>query len=182
MTWSALSAADKATAVRQSIEIDGLTYSQAATIHGTTRVAIAGVASRARDKGQRMFKPITLKPAKPRSRPNPAVTREKAAKARHQGFNAYVPLDEPIPAIDATPLKPGAWDALPGTTPVSLDDRTGCCWPIGRGSPFLFCNEPRGEHHHWCDQHVKIGTRVVAPGTSERRPPKALKERKGLTS
>lgn len=34
------------------------------------------------------------------------------------------------------------WLPLAGSSPVSLEDVTGCRWPIGHTPPFTFCNQP----------------------------------------
>jgi hypothetical protein len=73
-------------------------------------------------------------------------TRDKIREARErQDDGALVP--------DSRLLSSPVWQPLPGTTPVSLEHRTGCAWPVTRASPHLFCNEPkvRGsycQHHH----------------------------------
>jgi transposase-like protein len=169
--WTSLSAEQKAALVRRSIETDGLSYAEAAKRHGTTRVAIAGVVSRARDRGERMHKPVLTR--KPKNRSNDAITRQKAAKAKvvkqkHQGFAKFVALAIPVEAVDSAPLKPGAWAPLPESQPVPLVNRTGCAWPVEVEGKTLFCNLPHLTHAHWCPAHVITGTRPVVVGTPKR--------------
>lgn len=61
------------------------------------------------------------------------------------------------PADDAVPL--AAWDALPGTVPVTLEalGRTGCRWPIGEDAPFLFCGCATADGSSYCPTHKHIG-------------------------
>lgn len=47
-----------------------------------------------------------------------------------------------VASQDSRFLKGDAWAPLPGTTPVPLDQRTGCHWPLGDRHPFAFCNDP----------------------------------------
>jgi hypothetical protein len=180
MTWAQLTATEKAAAVRPLVEDQGKSYREAAAILGTTRLAIAGVIER---NGLRASSGLKAK------RPSPehlekkarrakggttATIQEKARKARaaanakpYQGVTRYVALDAPPETVDTAPLKSKAWVALEGSTPVTLDQRTGCAWPIGE-NPFMFCNLPLSGHAHWCPEHVKAGTRPVAVGTSAR--------------
>lgn len=55
---------------------------------------------------------------------------------------------------------PDAFRPLAGTIPATLDDRTGCCWPIEGGKKIMFCDatpNPRSRHK-WCDAHFRMGT------------------------
>jgi len=46
--------------------------------------------------------------------------------------------------------------AVPGSTPVPLEKRTGCAWPVTERSPHLFCNEaiPDGHKLPYCADHL----------------------------
>ncbi len=57
---------------------------------------------------------------------------------------------------DSKLLASPCWDALPGSTPVSLESRTGCAWPTTRDKPHLFCNLPRLPGKPYCDHHHSI--------------------------
>lgn len=48
---------------------------------------------------------------------------------------------------------------LPGSNPKTLELRTGCCWPVNDGGPFLFCDDTRDGTSRYCPAHRKIGTR-----------------------
>jgi hypothetical protein len=74
-------------------------------------------------------------------------------KVRNKIHQARERQDDGALTPDSRLLTSAVWDPLPGTTPVSLEHRKGCAWPVTRDSPHLFCNEPtaRGsycQHHH----------------------------------
>lgn len=53
---------------------------------------------------------------------------------------------------DVAALRSRAWEPLPGSSPVPVEMRTGCSWPVG--SPVQMCNEPRmSSLHVYCDVH-----------------------------
>lgn len=180
MKWTRRTADQKAQAVKDLLG-EGATYSEIARALGTSREAVAGVCYRRRLESQRRW-------GVNRKKENTAVTREKAKRARqgprlrHAGLDRYVALDAPPATVDSKPLFSAAWVALEGSTPVPLDQRTGCAWPLGDGHPFLFCNDPVQDGKSWCATHFALGNRPVTVGTSARRPPKPFKELKGLTS
>lgn len=60
-------------------------------------------------------------------------------------------------------LKGAAWQPLPGTTPVSLIDlEPGMCkWPIGEGSPYLFCGT-HAASGPYCEHHTARASKVSA--------------------
>lgn len=62
-------------------------------------------------------------------------------------------------------LAVGAWNALPGTTPVTLEllARDGCRWPIGDDSPFLFCGCKAAAGSSYCATHRHRSQGVGTP-------------------
>ena len=46
---------------------------------------------------------------------------------------------------------------VPGSTPVTLIERTGCCWPVGHDGLTLFCNE--ATDNTYCEHHRAIMVR-----------------------
>lgn len=66
---------------------------------------------------------------------------------------------------DASDLAVGAWNALPGTTPVSMEllARDGCRWPIGEDSPFLFCGCKAAAGSSYCATHKHRSQGVGTP-------------------
>jgi hypothetical protein len=189
MNWTDLSSIQKSEQAIELTEVKGYSYSQAAAALGTTRTAVAGAIDRARMRAnnprppRQRTTPENRKPSKAgktaMQRGSTAIAQEKARRARakkHAGLTRYVSLDEPIAAVDTAPLKSKAWLPLPGTTPVPLDQRTGCAWPIGEGHPFLFCNEPVHETgHSWCKVHFALGNRPVIAGATKRVAVKPIK-------
>lgn len=94
----------------------------------------------------------------PRENPMPTIVK----KMNRLGGNAHGNADQPkvngiiarqAASKDLPELRSDAWTALPGTQPVPLEQRTGCKWPIGPRSPFLFCNAPAGEKGRYCPHH-----------------------------
>lgn len=41
----------------------------------------------------------------------------------------------------------------PGSVPVVLWERSGCCYPTNEGGPYLFCNEPVQAKASYCEFH-----------------------------
>jgi len=162
----------RADALRPLLEEQGLTYRAAGNLLGLSACSVAGLAYRNGIKTVSAYSSPTKKGINNMSR----VARPP--KPKRPPVTTFVPLAAPEP--EAFTPKPGAWDALPGSTPVGLMQRTGCAWVIGE-RPFLFCNEPLDGHDHWCPAHVKLGTRPVVPGTPKRVAPKAERLR-GMTS
>jgi len=159
MIWSDIAQRD--TAVR-TLLLDGSTYDQIAAACNISRSTVAGVIHRARERNEL---PGSLATADKAKGGRKRATERKKAKPRHAGITSYVALTAPLLAPDTKPLKGAAWGALPGTTPVPLEQRTGCAWPIGDG-PFLFCNAPVKEGRSWCPHHFARGNRPIptAPG------------------
>ncbi|GGA64778.1 GcrA family cell cycle regulator [Pelagibacterium lentulum] len=54
-------------------------------------------------------------------------------------------------------LSKDAWEPLPGTNPVPLEDVTGCRWPLGeiRDGTFCMCNAPKVEGSSYCATHKR---------------------------
>lgn len=94
-------------------------------------------------------RPIEFPPKKPhgnRGQPKPQKIFAKAQRAKSEASPDLLEAQLPI-------ISQKAWDALPGSSPVPLEQRTGCKWPIGQHSPFLFCNAPTGEKGRYCPHH-----------------------------
>lgn len=169
-TWRSLTSDEKIAAVRPLVEAPSkLSFRQVGARLGTTRNSIAGVISRS------LLTPAPIKPAntlanqypkngarKARKKPGASMgdnfrgKRVAAKIKRHQGFNAFKPLN---PAAAPVPVA-HAWLPLPGSTPVPLEQhREGHCrWPIG-DAPMLYCNEPA--EGIYCPAHQQLGTRPL---------------------
>lgn len=63
-------------------------------------------------------------------------------------------------------MSPTAFEPLPETKPVPLEERTGCCWPIETGHRVYFCNAPINpkSRNNWCDTHYKLGNSTTYKG------------------
>lgn len=73
-------------------------------------------------------------------------TRAKIAEAR----------DGTAQQQDSRFLRSEAWLPLPGSTPVPLGTRTGCCWPVTDKPPHLFCNQTiESGKYPYCPDHLK---------------------------
>ena len=71
--------------------------------------------------------------------------------------------DDGALAPDSRLLSSAVWQPLPGTVPVSLEDRTGCAWPVTDRPPHLFCNEPRKPSTPYCPHHHSIYRSKTTP-------------------
>lgn len=90
-----------------------------------------------------------------------AVTRPKPKQHGNAGKPATHVIrrargDDGALMPDSRLLTSPCWDPLPGTTPVALEDRTGCAWPVTRDSPHLFCNGPKMPGKPYCRHHHSI--------------------------
>ncbi len=152
--WTALTGPQKADLIKPLIVEQLMSYSQVARIVGASRVAIAGVVDRNDIKS-----PFAKEPRpKPKPRPDPQVRFSRIAPTQ--------PIALPADLVDATPLKPGAWTALSGSTPVPLHDLEPgqCRWPVGVDSPFLFCGGTALHGKIYCSTHHAIAFKPRTTG------------------
>lgn len=174
--WQQLTAAQKQEAVREALEVAGLSYAQAAAALGaTSRMAIAGVVDRSKRTANPIRspdtpgKPMKDKPVKAaRQRNATQIIQEKARRARATAKGAD---DDPViaPVGDGRPIYSYAWDPLPGTSPVALEHHRGACrWPIKvPGAIDRACNEPT-DGGRYCAHHHALGVRAEAPSPAKR--------------
>ena len=177
-SWHLLTPEQKREAVREAVEQGGLSYSQAASVLGCSRTAIAGVVERS----TRTANPI--RPSNPqgttvakqqkaaRKRAALQIVQEKARRAR-AAANTQKPKPPSFGTIagvlPAAPMEERraydyAWVALPGASPVALErHKDGCRWPIeAPGEVDRFCNEPT-DGGRYCAVHHAMGTRPEVP-------------------
>lgn len=64
---------------------------------------------------------------------------------------------------DSRLLSSPVWTPLPGTTPVDLEHRKGCAWPVTKSPPHLFCNAEPMPGKPYCDHHHSIYKRKTLP-------------------
>jgi hypothetical protein len=154
MAWSDLTPQEKQDAVRHAVQTEGLTYGMAAAQLGTTRLAVAGVIERTKKSANPIVSRSGAGNNAVKAR-RPPKKQKFLPKAKHAGLRSYISLPH-LPIDQAAPARTDVWSALPGSTPVSVDDYTGGCrWPINEDRPFRFCGEPV-EQGPYCPQHHHI--------------------------
>lgn len=159
-SWAELSPAEKGDAIRPLIHT-GESYSQIARQFGTTRLAVAGAASR-----HGIESPYKLLQQQESAR---KAREAKAPKPRHQGFYKYVALPVLPLTEKPTPMRAGAFEPLPGTHPVEIaDHRDGCRWPVDVGERTLYCNAPA--EAAYCATHAAMARRVLPPVVRKAKP------------
>lgn len=130
--------------------MDGLSASQIARElgEGATRNSVIGKVHRLK-LSKRPSVAQRREPKPPRPKKERKITVRKDPPVRNESY--------PIPGLEAAPPPPvEAWLALPGSTPVRVEDhKTGCRWPIG--DPALFCNAHVHGKGSYCDMHHRRG-------------------------
>lgn len=98
---------------------------------------------------------------KPKPKPKPTVRAKPV----------YRPPPRPEIPIEPTRIKAEAWQPLPGTVPVTMDDleRGQCRWPLGTELPFLFCGCEALPDRPYCEAHTRRASgppqpKLKAPG------------------
>lgn len=155
--------------LRTMWEVEGKSASKCAAVLGVTKNAVIGKVHRLH-----MAKRGKSSAAKPKGRNGAAgkyrgaitaARRARAAKAAPPKPDRIKLPPPEVFAPDAGDLAVGAWNALPGTTPVSLEllARDGCRWPIGEDSPFLFCGCKAASGSSYCATHKHRSQGVGTP-------------------
>jgi len=89
----------------------------------------------------------------------PARPKPEPKKPKPKGKNIYFGTGfHRRPKLATPPSMPKPVPLPPVVKPVPLHERTGCCFPVNNGKPYLFCNEPT-EAHSYCAYHWR---RMVA--------------------
>ena len=117
----------------------GLTNKAAGAVMGISKSSVSGMLDRMIKSGMAVNRPP--KPVK-------AVNKSRVfkAKIRWRERHAKGPqLPRPRQHIDHPPM-----------TPVGLLERTGCCFPVNDGGPFLFCNNSKREQSSYCLFHGNL--------------------------
>lgn len=93
-----------------------------------------------------------------------AARKARAAKAAPKPDRIKLPPPQVFTPAGED-LAVGAWNALPGTTPVALEllARDGCRWPIGEDAPFLFCGCKAAAGSSYCATHKHRSQGVGTP-------------------
>lgn len=167
IAWTALTPEQKGDAIRPLITIDLLSYATIARRLGTTRSAIAAAADR-----HRIISPLTKgatgaigsKGGTANKARTPRNSKVKPERLKMSRIAPTQPTAVPDDLVDKTPLKPGAWTALSGTTPRAVEhhkrDEHECCWPVG-DDPILFCCAPAAPGRAYCSAHVALAYRPI---------------------
>jgi hypothetical protein len=98
------------------------------------------------------------------------VPKAEAKETRHKGADAYRILhairtrQEVATRIAAVAPKLPKSRIVPGSKPVTLFERTGCCFPVNEGGPFLFCDQPLHGRVLYCDAHLGCMTAAGVAG------------------
>lgn len=157
--WNRLSPAEKTVQVRQAVQYDNMTYSQAATALGApSRLAVAGVVDRAKKTSQ---------PIIPSHSSGRGAVKAKPKK-KHAGFHKFVAIPGiPDDVLEAAfvPARTDVWEALSGSAPVSIEDHREhtCRWPVGLERPFLYCGAVALDGGSYCASHAAVAFRPVPP-------------------
>jgi GcrA cell cycle regulator len=161
--WSA----DRVSLLKKLRNVDELTASQCAKVLGVTRNAIIG-------KVHRLDLDKRVVAAKQKGGNGSAGKYRGVITAARKARAARIAPDRiKLPPADvfrpaAEDIAVGAWAALPGTEPVTLEalGRTGCRWPIGEDAPFLFCGCEAAAGSSYCPTHKH---RATGKGTTGER-------------
>lgn len=85
----------------------------------------------------------------------------KATELKLSLAQVRIPV-EPTFAV-AMDVPDEAWQPLPNSTPVRIEDhKEGCRWPIGE-KPVMFCGCPTTGKAVYCPDHKRRGTTVTPP-------------------
>lgn len=157
-------------ALRAMIEDEHISYREAGERLGMSRAAAIGLGKRARPPIASPHPPGWERINRARQPVNTAVVQEKARIARARALEQPAAFGQP--SVDPTPLRPTAWQALEGSTPVEIEHHTaGCRWPIEDAGRTLFCNQPT-EQGVYCPTHAAMAWRGDAPRVFKPKPEK----------
>lgn len=113
----------------------GFTNRAAAVELGTTKSAIGKMIWRMQQRGIVINRPVPVLKVKAVKEPRPPRSKIRTAP-------------QPRRHIEHPPM-----------TPVSLFERTGCCFPTNDGGPFLFCNNGVHFPASYCEFHGNLMVR-----------------------
>lgn len=118
----------------KSLIESGHSNQEAAEALGTTKGAVGKLIYRMRKDGVVINRPLP-------------VVKAKAPK----------PAKKPwVRSTKPTPPQPRQRIKHPPMTPVGLLERTGCCFPVNDGKPFLFCDNAKHERSSYCLFHGNL--------------------------
>lgn len=140
-----------------SMQTNGATAREIANALDMTRNAVLGKIDRLRNVG--VLKKPKLKPLNTGGKPPKRKSRSKAKPVL-----AIEKVQERRSSIDGPPMpsdfrfikNKAAWEALPGSNPITLLELTAhtCRWSVGPdGHPRLFCGLATVKNRPWCETH-----------------------------
>lgn len=150
--------------LRTMWEVDGLSARECGAALGVTRNAVIGKVHRL--KLQKHGPTPKMPASKVRALKS---TGERGTTGKYRGVVTAARKARMAKAIPAPPpevfspaaedLAVGAWNPLPGATPIGLMDLSDkvCRWPVSDGAPFLFCGCATAEGSSYCPTHKHIG-------------------------
>lgn len=112
----------------------------------------------------------TIDAIRAKARERYKIRKEAADMAKPKAPAVVIEKIKPRPVVnDGMPVEADerymrgrAWQPLPDTTPVALEDlpRKGACrWPVTPDSPFMFCAAIAHEGSVYCPTHKHLSTR-----------------------
>lgn len=140
---------DKQTAI--TMFVAGSSYSEIGAILGVSRCSVGGMFNRMRAAGK-IPSEVLARAAIP-----PKANKGKGRGNRKRPRTAYNLLYRP--GKFPTPPQPRRHVEHPPMTPVRLLERTGCCFPVNDGGPYLFCNNETHFPTSYCLFHGNLMVR-----------------------
>lgn len=147
MNWQNMSKDDKITELSKHIK-EGRSLKYISKVYHTTRGAIQGFTHRNNIKLASPYVRQTTPKHKPRYR-----------RGTRGINNMPRVINQPYRPPDSRAVNPCAFDPLPGSRPVVLMERDGCCWPVGAEMVQLFCNQ--GCKGAYCTEHQGMRQRYA---------------------
>lgn len=137
---------DRRTAI--TMFVAGSSYAEIGVTLGVSRCSVGGMFHRMRAAG--LIPPEVLA----RAAIPPKANTGKGRGNRNRPRTAYNLLYRP--GKFPTPPQPRRHVNHPPMTPVTLWERTGCCFPTNEGGPYLFCDNPQRHPTSYCEFHGNL--------------------------
>ena len=110
---------------------------------GITRNAVIGKVHRLKLTPRVMRIPVT-------------PTQRQAKREKKERMKKNCIRSHDIAPVIRFPKAPPKMIEPPNSAHVTLVNRTGCCWPVNDGGPFLFCNADRHGKSDYCEFHLQV--------------------------
>jgi len=119
----------------KSLIEQGYTNQAAAIALGSTKSAVGKMLWRMQQRGIVVNRPVPVLKIKTIKEPRPPRSKMRTAP-------------QPRKHIEHPPM-----------TPVTLQERAGCCFPVNDGGPYLFCDNPKHDRSSYCEFHGNLMVR-----------------------